>query len=376
MKENIEIINEMYEEIADELNVSDAVLDKAEKSYKELGEYLGNHLGDYEIIFFPQGSMNLGTLTKPIDDNDDYDLDAVCKVNHNFESPEDLKNLIGDTLKQSDRYSKLLIEEGKRCWTLKYSDESNFHMDILPSMPNNPQDKSIKITHKENDNYKYLISNPEAYSEWFEALQKTERIRLFESQHLQYSCKIEDLRKHGIRTTLQKTVQILKRHRDLKYKNLSEKEKENKPISVIITTLVGKMYTGKETIVDLITKFCCSFEDYVEKDKNGNYIITNPVNEKENFADKWILYPERKDAFFNWVKDLKEDLITNNFMIFEDITDKANHLKKILGEATISKVFEKRAKIKEKKYIDRKEIATLTTKKTDTEVKEHTFFGK
>ena len=37
---NSEKINEMYEEIADELNISDAVFDSANRSYKALGEYL------------------------------------------------------------------------------------------------------------------------------------------------------------------------------------------------------------------------------------------------------------------------------------------------------------------------------------------------
>ena len=102
---NSEKINEMYEEIADELNISDAVFDSANRSYKALGEYLDNNFEGYKVVIFPQGSMNLGTLIKPVDKSDDYDLDAVCKVYHDFDSPEDLINLIGDVLKNSDRYS-------------------------------------------------------------------------------------------------------------------------------------------------------------------------------------------------------------------------------------------------------------------------------
>lgn len=76
--------------------------------------------------------MNLGTLIKPLSEDDDYDLDAVCRVYYDFANPKDLKDLIGDALKKSERYNKLLTDEGKRCWTLKYSDGSHFHMDILP----------------------------------------------------------------------------------------------------------------------------------------------------------------------------------------------------------------------------------------------------
>ena len=360
---NSEKINEMYEEIADELNISDAVFDSANRSYKALGEYLDNNLE--------------GTLIKPVDKSDDYDLDAVCKVYHDFDSPEDLKNLIGDVLKNSDRYSKLLVkEEGKRCWTLKYSDDANFHMDILPSMPNSEENNnSIIITHKEDGKYTFMVSNPEDYAAWFDKLQEKERRILFEREKREFSAKVEDLRKYKIRTTLQKTIQILKRHRDIKYRNASQEEKDNKPISIIITTLVGYLYTGDETILDLICKFVNDFHEYVEIDENGKYIIRNPINEEENFADKWAIYPQRKEAFYSWVEDLKKDLITNNFMIFDDLVDKGNHLKSIFGASVIESVFEKRAKTMGKKYIKTESIATLTNNETKTAVRKHNFYG-
>lgn len=372
-----EKINEMYEEIADELNISDAVFDSANKSYKALGEYLDNNLKDYKVTIFPQGSMNLGTLIKPINQDDDYDLDAVCKVYYEFEFPADLKNLIGDVLKESDRYSKLLVkEEGKRCWTLKYSEAANFHMDILPSMPNNGvNNNSIIITHKEDGNYTFMVSNPEDYATWFDKLQEKERRVIFERNKDKFSAEVEDLRKYKIRTTLQKTIQILKRHRDIKYSNLPEEEKDKKPISIIITTLVGYMYTGEETILDLICKFANNFQKYIEIDDNGKYIIRNPINKNENFADKWEIYPERKDAFYSWVEGLKKDLVTNNFMIFEDLVDKGNHLKKVFGTAVIESVFEKRANAMSKKYIKTENVATLTSDETKTEVRKHNFYG-
>ena len=370
-----EIINEIYENIAEELNISDSVFENAKRSYKALGEFLENNI-EYPVEVYPQGSMNLGTLIKPIGDDDDYDLDAVCKIHNNFDSPKDLKELVGNALNKSERYKKMLADEGKRCWTLNYSDDSHFHMDILPSIPNNITDKSIKITHKENNSYKYMVSNPEAYADWFDKLQENERRNLYRIKNRQFSNKVEDLRNFGIRTTLQKAIQILKRHRDIQYANATDEERECKPISIIITTLVGKMYSGNESILDLIDKFCTSYEEYIEIDSNGNYVIPNPVNKNENFADKWKIYPERQEAFFNWVENLKYDLITNNFMIFDDITEKTNYLKKVFGNKTITNVFEKRNSSMSERYIDRKNIATITANKTDTKVKEHTFFGK
>ena len=124
-----EQINELYEIIADELNISDSVFESAKKSYKALGEYLENNI-EYPVEVYPQGSMNLGTIIKPISEDDDYDLDAVCKIHNNFSSPKELKELVGNTLRKSERYKKMLAKEGKRCWTLNYSEDSHFHMDI------------------------------------------------------------------------------------------------------------------------------------------------------------------------------------------------------------------------------------------------------
>ena len=42
-------------------------------------------------------------------------------------------------------------------------------------------------------------------------------------------------------------------------------------------------------------------------DSNGTYLIENPVNHDENFADKWATHPKRKDNFFKWLQKLKED---------------------------------------------------------------------
>lgn len=374
--ENKEQINKMYEKIAEELNISESVYEKANNSYISLEKYLQSELKDYDVNIFPQGSMNLGTIIKPVVEEDDYDLDAVCKIYGTFNDASTLKKLVGEALKNNKMYSKMLQPEGKRCWTLKYSDDSHFHMDILPSCPSDRKDKSIKITHKENGNYKFMISNPEEYAEWFNKLQESERRRIYFTRNINFSSKIEDLRRNNIRTTLQKTIQILKRHRDIKYMNASDIERENKPISIIITTIVGKMYTGSEDIYDLILKFTTDYMKYIEIDSHDNYIIKSPVDDKENFADKWNIYPERSKAFFAWISDLKKDLITNNFTLKEGLIEKSDYLKGIFGERTISNVFEKIDGASSKSYINHDNIATITSTKTDIEIKEHTFFGK
>ena len=68
---------------------------------------------------------------------------------------------------------------------------------------------SIIITHKEDGNYTFMISNPEDYAAWFDKLQEKERQAILEREKDKFSSEVEDLRKYKIRTTLQKTIQIL-----------------------------------------------------------------------------------------------------------------------------------------------------------------------
>ena len=86
----------------------------------------------------------------------------------------------------------MLEEEGRRCWTLRYSDDANYHMDVLPCLVANDYKMvmerafstseystqeagklAIRITDKESDNYKYdtcpenwMKSNPFGYARW------------------------------------------------------------------------------------------------------------------------------------------------------------------------------------------------------------------
>ena len=182
---------------------------------------------------------------------------------------KDLKDKVGARLKGSDRYAPMLKrEEGRRCWTLLYRDNTDnpkekYHMDILPSVADSKYAErmtrlfsesfseqtvdqiSIRITDKESDDYatatqieKWLKSNPDGYALWFAT-------RCIEDASVKLLAEavvpIEKYNKD--KTVLQRIVQILKRHRDMMFSN----DKENEPISIIITTLAARAYKGGGT---------------------------------------------------------------------------------------------------------------------------------
>ena len=377
--ENKQNIDRMYRKIAAEIEISEAQADKAKESYEAVGKFLNNNIKQYDVKIFPQGSFRLGTVIKPISDKDEYDIDLVATIDNKFTSAKELKNIVGDVLKGSDRYSEK-IEEGKRCWTIEYAESANYHMDILPTMRSDTyfRNKELIMTHKEdeNSNYEFRQTNPEAYYDWFVKRMEEEKKKLTEEYAIRNKMEIVEVPEYKIKTTLQIAIELLKRYRDIKFKETPD----IKPISIILTTLMARIYTGKENVYELIEKFSKEYILYLEKDENGNVLIKNPVNENENFADKWPNNPERKEAFFRFMNELKEDLVSNRILLEGNMREQADCYKKLFGDNMVNRVYENMAndtrEERERSNIYLKDNVNLTTEKTNINVRNHNFYGK
>lgn len=372
-------IDNMLRRIAKELEISKTEFDKAVQSYGAVGTYLDNNIPEYDIRVVPQGSFSLGTVIKPITDKDEYDIDLVAIIENQFSSARELKNIVGDALKASDRYSDKL-KEGKRCWTIEYADSSQYHMDILPTMKSSTysSNKKLIMTHKESENsdYEFRTTNPEAYYEWFTKKMEKEKKKLTEEYAIRNKVEIVDVPEYEVKTTLQIAIEILKRYRDIKFQH----NPEIKPISIILTTLMAEIYTGEENVYELIEKFSRDYTKYLEKDEKGNIVIKNPVNSDENFADKWQVYPERKEAFFEFMTQLRNEVVTNKILLEGHQVEQAKVYKTLFGENMMNKVYEKKANetrvAREKGEVYLKENGNITTERTEIKVKNHNFYGK
>lgn len=129
-----EYLDKILDQITTELELTDSQEGAVEKAYNAVADWLNQNdslLKEYGISIFPQGSIKLGTVVKPLK-QDDYDVDLVCVFNKNANklTAEQIKLFVGKRLKENQRYKTMLGKEGKRCWTLQYSDSLNFHMDI------------------------------------------------------------------------------------------------------------------------------------------------------------------------------------------------------------------------------------------------------
>lgn len=338
-----EKIEKILAKIADDLNISDEQYELAERKYKDIGSFLNRATPNETIDLYPQGSFALGTIIKPIDREDEYDLDFVCEFKkHSFTNDsagaKDLKTHVQSLL---DHYGKCDFIEKRRCWQVTYESIPQFHMDIIPAIEKTDY---INITNKVSSNYyEFIGSNPQGYITWFKGRQMA-RYQILREE-LRVQAGLEGIKEYKIKTPLQKAIQILKRHRDVMFKD----DKNNcKPISIIITTIATQIYDHEARIIDTLDNFLNKAEDYLEtnKDSNGIYVIKNPTytgGNEENFADKWIVHPERKTAFFSWLRQAKKDLDVST-MEAMSLPNLGQGMKRILGERTVQRVFDSLAK--------------------------------
>lgn len=338
-------LSRAVEELAEALDIPPGKYKEAVERYTAVGNWLDaadSPLKKYRPRVHPQGSFRLGTVIRPVANGReaDYDIDLVCCLETPPVgiAPGALKNLIGDRFKDHGTYERMLDEEGRRCWTLNYaeSDGIGFHLDALPSIPAGssaiqalvargiPYERAryaIEITQRRAENSYFWVpggSNPHGYAEWFDSINIAARVlaaplqkmRLFEAHRIIYA-SVQEVPDALVRSPLQRVIQILKRHRDVRF--AGHPLEDEKPISMILTTLAALAYQGETDVAVALANVLERMEDYatsrVIRHEQGLWYIPSPVNHGENFADRWNEPGSRRpDAFFQWVAWARQDL--------------------------------------------------------------------
>ena len=311
-------------------DIPDELYELAVRRYEDVGGWLSEcseRRGSTGEVY-TQGSFRLGTVVRPITEHDEYDVDLVYRrdVKKGSLSQAKLKQDAGSDLTgyvQNRPEGQPDLEEGKRCWTLLYKHDP-FHMDVLPAIPD-PDDwgEGILLTDK---NLKYWQrSNPVDYSEWFKSRMIDEFVRLREATMvLMDAVEVEDVPEWKVKTTLQRTIQALKRHRDIYF----QRREKDKPASIIITTLAAKSYVGGGTLHDVATTVVQRMPEFVEQRADG-FWVPNPVQQSENFADRWREYPKLANAFFEWMDKARADF--DRFSVKSGLDHRLNVINEALG---------------------------------------------
>lgn len=351
-------IDNLLRRVVDKLDISDALFNDAKSEYNNLGKWIATQT-DYDISIYPQGSFSLGTVIRPISDEDDYDLDLVCELAESYGlEAEELKcEVVKNWLVDYKRISGE-IEEKRRCWHVEYEEIPNFHMDVIPAYKVDEAVSSVSgmidITEhdEENDLYKYIGSNPSGYTEWFFGRCEKRLTAIMEAYNFQIreEVEIEPLERNRAKTPLQQAVQLLKRHRDVMFDSYPDEEEANgeiskadKPISILITTIAAQLYVNEDSTIETLNYILTNAERYIESHKkNEKYYIENPSFAGENFADKWNYTENRRQAFFDWLRKAKKDL-NMDYLLSMNRVELLKHIKSLFGEELTTRVINEMA---------------------------------
>lgn len=244
---------EFQEFLRDEVNLNQRRLDRLEKSVGAVNSYLKDHLTGYQKVE-RQGSYALGTLIKPVDENDEYDADIQIVMNPNPKwQAKDYINEIHRTLKQNDNYADK-VRLKTRCVTIDYA--GDFHLDVVPCVT--ISGKHCICNRIDNS---FEETDGTGYRDWF-----NEQSRITGGH-------------------LKRVVRLLKHLRDHK-NNYTAK-------SILLTTLAGNTIKpvdeGTEavsTVADTLVTVLTRMDDYLQLHP---YMpeIRNPVLPTESFNRHW-----------------------------------------------------------------------------------------
>lgn len=313
--------------VLDHLDVPKSYYEKAASRHRSLGEWLhreGSLVAAFDPDVRPQGSFRYGTVVRPLDAAAAYDLDNVCLLRSLTKAritQAELKRLYGEEVKAYARAHNMLAppEEHNRCWRLRYADEATFHLDTLPCVPQDPAvvrrltdagvppdlaGRAVAITDRKHPEYRvvsnlWTSSNPRGFARWFESRAALGRPRLLAENRLKAS--VEDVPPYEWKTTLQRSIQLLKRHRDVMFRD----NPDLAPISMIITNLAAHAYSGQTDLASALTNILERMPDFV---RPGRPRVPNPADPFEDYADKWSRDARLEANFWAWHAAAKTDV--------------------------------------------------------------------
>jgi hypothetical protein len=306
---NANPISELLVGAIESLDIPEDLFRAAATEYTDVGESLADNAdgaSGWEI--YPQGSFRLGTVVQPLG-RDEYDIDLVClrSLEKSQVTQAELKTGVGEALgrylgsRRGESGAPDSCKEGGRCFTLAY--EHAFHLDVLPAIPDlDGSGSGILLT--DRDLRAWQFSDPKAYAEWFKAQMATEflvkRAALAEAERVEP----EEIPDSRVKTTLQRTVQALKHHRNIYFGD----ELDDRPASILVTTLAARAYGGEQDLYRSLLATAAGMPEHIARE-DGHWIVANPVQPRENFADKWAAHPARAERFHAWLRQLRADLL-------------------------------------------------------------------
>lgn len=331
---------ELFARIAHELELDSSRKERMEKAYGKVLEVLKKDevfFKDLEIELYPQGSVKIQTTVKPIN-GEDFDLDTVLHIYdvYNKFDPNKIYNALVRVI-ENDSFYKSIREKKDRCVRLNF--KNDFHIDILPGCMVSNDDKN-RIAIPEKNLKSWSSGNPKGFAEWFNDVSSSPEqylLKSFSDSLLKAEIEAEPLPKDAYeKTPLQRSVQLVKRYRDIYFK-----DKDFKVSSIVLTTLMGQFYEKEqsiyETIDNVILKIKSRYNKALEEGKR--FRVFNPVDNSEEFTDSWT--DDNYVSFYAFI----EDLYTKWELLKESFEKSGEEYVRLFGEGIYKKALQDQIKV-------------------------------
>lgn len=344
------MIKEFFKACLDGTTLSQTAYENAEEKYQAIGNFLEGYFEEnhhVELSIYAQGSFSTNTVVRPYRGGVDklYDVDMIVEIDAlkgKYTSSE-LKSMIKSALDDSIYKDKYV--EWDKCFTVEYADLGGyeFSIDVVPSVPedletknylraitevSNSLDSAIAIPDSlssRNEN-RWITNNPKGYSAWFNSKKDVftvSRYNFMKFGNVAVYDSIDELPEITDATELQNVVKAMKRMMAVYY---DKKRYSNKPASIIISTVVAKLATGGERFDEFellkyvveqlgLTNAYSTMSNSFKNDnaisniilrENGNWVMYNPCNGKDNLLDGWNNDASASQNFMEWLKYLQD----------------------------------------------------------------------
>lgn len=364
-------IDDLLDKMAEEVQLDKTRYDRMKGHYEAVKKWIEDDdkfFKPFKYDVYPHGSVRILTTVKPLANEFDLDITLHLKTSWTNHTPLKIYNELKRRLEENSTY-KGMLEPKNRCLRLNYS--GDFHMDILPGIQESEWDEDkLKVPDKELGTW--VSSNPRGYAKWFLG-----RASMVKESLLEKALRAEKLPADDFanKKPLQQAVQLIKRYRDIYFQG----NDRYRTSSIVLTTIAGQFYNGEDSIFNTVDGIIDRIRTSISA-TSARIKVLNPVNQEEDFTDKWDAEPKYYEAFKafcnhlhkQWQELKKEQGVPTEGMI----------LKGLFGDEVLVKAQKRQTDILEtyrsKNLLGvNRNTGTLSTAVAGvTSLKPNTFFGE
>lgn len=280
---------------------------KAVDRYQTINNWIerdGSPLKDRVRLFYPQGSMAIGTTIASKLSTDEFDIDVVAQLDLSPDvPPREALDLLFEAIrgKRGSRYYGV-SERRTRCVTVNYADD--MHLDVTPMLRlwGRPDRESLIFHHRaeapEEPSYR-LVANPYGFAEWFKlntpldyafadifekrAGEYEERLRMFAKKAESDPVPPQEPPFRKSKAVI--VLQLLKRWRNVQYDSRSGR----RPPSIMIAKLVADAANHTDRLSEeLLHQAQHMLTVFRHHHDQGRLVhVANPVCNEDVLTDRW-----------------------------------------------------------------------------------------